>query len=213
MPRNKYPEETEKKIIDKAMELFITKGYENTSVQDIIDATGLSKGAIYHHFTSKEQILLTVYDIISKRTSSEMMRIVTSDKMNGGEKLRAMFMNSFQDDEHIRFMKSLPNLLENPHFLVLHLKDTIEDIAPRYIYPVLQEGILDGSITCEYPMETAQVLMVLSNVWMNPLIYTETMENTEHKVAILYRIMHALGIDMVDQATYDRVQDVIEELK
>ena len=42
MPRNKYPEETEQKIIEKALELFTSKGYESTSVQDIIDATGLS---------------------------------------------------------------------------------------------------------------------------------------------------------------------------
>ena len=94
MPRNKYPEETEQKIIEKALELFTSKGYESTSVQDIIDATGLSKGAIYHHFDSKESILLTVYERIFGKAWQEMMKIVESKEMNGREKLQAIFLHS-----------------------------------------------------------------------------------------------------------------------
>ena len=49
MPRNKYPEQTVEKILDAAALLFTQKGYQNTTLQDIIDATKLSKGAVYHH--------------------------------------------------------------------------------------------------------------------------------------------------------------------
>ena len=56
MARNKYPEETIQKILDTAERLFIEKGYDHTSLQDIIESTGLSKGGIYHHFASKEDI-------------------------------------------------------------------------------------------------------------------------------------------------------------
>lgn len=51
MARNKHPEETVNFILDTAFRLFMEKGYEHTSIQDIIDHLGgLSKGAIYHHF-------------------------------------------------------------------------------------------------------------------------------------------------------------------
>lgn len=56
MPRNKYPEQTVEKILNAAAALFAEKGYAHTTLQDIIDATGLSKGAVYHHFQSKEEI-------------------------------------------------------------------------------------------------------------------------------------------------------------
>ncbi len=56
MARNKYPEETVRKILDTAERLFIETGYDRASLQEIIDETGLSKGAIYHHFASKEDI-------------------------------------------------------------------------------------------------------------------------------------------------------------
>ena len=51
MARNKHHEETVGRILDVASRLFLEKGYEHTSIQDIINNLGgLSKGAIYHHF-------------------------------------------------------------------------------------------------------------------------------------------------------------------
>ena len=55
MARNKHPEETVAKILDVSMRLFTEQGYEHTTIQDIVDALGMSKGAIYHHFKSKEE--------------------------------------------------------------------------------------------------------------------------------------------------------------
>ena len=46
MARNKHPEQTLEKIVVTAARLFVEKGYEQTSVQDILDATGLSKGGL-----------------------------------------------------------------------------------------------------------------------------------------------------------------------
>ncbi|MFR3031797.1 MAG: TetR/AcrR family transcriptional regulator [Blautia sp.] len=58
MARNKYPEETVEKILEVSQRLFLEKGYDNTTIQDIVDnLEGLSKGAIYHHFKSKEAIM------------------------------------------------------------------------------------------------------------------------------------------------------------
>lgn len=60
MARNKYPERTREKILDVSFQLFAKKGYEKTSIQDIVNALGMSKGAIYHHFSSKEEILESI---------------------------------------------------------------------------------------------------------------------------------------------------------
>lgn len=57
MPRNKYPEETIQKILDASLKLFLEKGYEETTVLDIIaEMGGLTRGAFYHHFKSKEEV-------------------------------------------------------------------------------------------------------------------------------------------------------------
>ena len=76
MARNKYPEETINKILDVAAQLFLEKGYEHTSIQDIVNNLGgLSKGAIYHHFKSKEDILDGVMDKLYQNNENELEHI------------------------------------------------------------------------------------------------------------------------------------------
>lgn len=56
--RNKHPEVTVDKVLEISKRLFLEKGYDNTTIQDIVDELGgLTKGAIYHHFKSKEDIM------------------------------------------------------------------------------------------------------------------------------------------------------------
>lgn len=53
---------TRQNIIEKSLQLFSIKGYYNTSVNDILNATGLTKGGLYGHFKSKEDIWYAVYE-------------------------------------------------------------------------------------------------------------------------------------------------------
>ena len=76
MARNKHPEETVNLILDVSYRLFMKKGYEHTSIQDIISHLGgLSKGAIYHHFKSKEEILMAVSDRMTEESNQLLVRI------------------------------------------------------------------------------------------------------------------------------------------
>ena len=73
MARHKYPEETYQLILDVSTRLFFEKGYERTSLQDIIDGLGgLTKGAIYYHFRSKEEILIAVVEAMSRENNAVM---------------------------------------------------------------------------------------------------------------------------------------------
>lgn len=75
MARNKYPEQTVKLILDVSTRLFVEKGYEQTSLQDIINETKLSKGAIYHHFSSKEEIFEAIFRRIGEENSVALAKI------------------------------------------------------------------------------------------------------------------------------------------
>lgn len=96
--RNKYPEETIERILDVSLELFIQKGYENTSIQDIVNNLGgLSKDAIYHHFKSKEEILEAVSKRIYSSTKTSMLSIINSRELTGLKKLRKIFKYSIEN--------------------------------------------------------------------------------------------------------------------
>ena len=53
---------TRQAIVDRSLQLFSVKGYYNTSIKDVLEATGLTKGGLYGHFHSKEEIWYAVYD-------------------------------------------------------------------------------------------------------------------------------------------------------
>ena len=77
MARNRNSHETRKKILEVSKDLFLEKGFDNTSIQDIIDGLGgLTKGVIYHHFESKHDILQTIISennpLIVKSSATKM---------------------------------------------------------------------------------------------------------------------------------------------
>ena len=100
MARNKYPEETQRKILDIAFRLFSEKGYDHTTIQDIVDALGMSKGAVYHHFKSKEDILDHLYDRYYL-DSGMIDRVLTAPGLTGLEKLRQLLLRQLSDKEKL----------------------------------------------------------------------------------------------------------------
>ena len=112
MARNKYPEETYQLILDVSTRLFFEKGYEQTSLQDIIDGLGgLTKGAIYYHFRSKEEILIAVVERMSKGNSAMMKEIRDDPSLTGKEKIEKMFAKSLTDPKQKELFTVTPNLV------------------------------------------------------------------------------------------------------
>src|SRR6202171_5234257 len=58
-------EQTRKKIVEAAAPIFNQRGYEGSSLNDLMEATGLKKGGIYRHFTSKEELAVEAFDYTS----------------------------------------------------------------------------------------------------------------------------------------------------
>jgi AcrR family transcriptional regulator len=71
-------QETKEKIIEKAAELFNTKGYAASSMNDIMEATGLKKGGIYNHFQSKDEIAAEAFEYAVKRTGGIMFKKISA---------------------------------------------------------------------------------------------------------------------------------------
>ena len=115
MARNKYPEETVNLILETAMKLFAEKGYEHTSIQDIINNLGgLSKGAIYHHFRSKEDILNAVTIKMSEQSNKMLFEIQNSPGLTGKEKLRKLLVESLNRSVHDEIFAAAPNIGDSP---------------------------------------------------------------------------------------------------
>jgi TetR/AcrR family transcriptional regulator, cholesterol catabolism regulator len=117
-------DERKVQFIETAMKLFAEKGYYSTSIQDIVDAWGISKGAFYHHFSSKEDLMLAV---IRHHFEKMMASITAISEDSGSEKERfiqqiaAHFANMHEHKDFLQMMMSeqLPKISDDiRHYLL-----------------------------------------------------------------------------------------------
>lgn len=218
MARNKYPEETVRRILDVAEELFYTKGYEHTTMADIVDGLGgLTKGAVYHHFKSKEEIFEAVFERANRPVYERSDAILADRTLTGLEKFRALDKASSEGPsvDMWHAMKPSSDPVQNPRLIAQEFVDAM-DTAHRYVEPVIREGMADGSIAAEHPREVAEVLILLANLWLVPMfnpLPADDREAYQRRVQTFLRVSHAVGVDLVDWKSLDqkRVGKVAEE--
>lgn len=211
MARNKYPEVTVEKILDVAQQLFLEKGYDNTTIQDIVDHLGgLSKGAVYHHFKSKEEIMDAVSDrMFSANNPFEKVR--GRSDLSGLEKLReAIRLN--QADEALTSMtiQSIP-ITRNPRLLVEMIQSNLRVLTPYY-EELLEEGNQDGSLHTEYAREIAELMPLLTSLWLLPSVFPMDKERMKHKFRFLGDMLEKMGVPLMDDSIYALVDAFFEKM-
>ena len=200
MPRNKYPEKTVERILQTSYYLFTTRGYDNVSIQNIVDELGdITKGAIYHHFKSKDDILSAIFDKLCEEYSFTNM-IKNHTGLNALEKIRASFKKAANDENVRRMnMETIP-LIHNPHFFTQLVETVLKNISPQ-IEVLIKEGNEDSSMKVDpkYTKEAAEVFGLLSKVWLLPTLIDNSMEAAFRKIDMLKVILDAIGIPLLDE--------------
>lgn len=209
MARNKNPEETINLILDVAFRLFMEKGYEYTSIQDIIDQLGgLSKGAIYHHFKSKEDILVAVTDRMTSESNQMLATIRDDPNRNGKEKLKAIFKASIYRPVQEDIFTIAPNLNHNSKLILMIIQDIMNEVVPHYILPIINQGVADGSIQTEYPKQLAELIIFVGNLWTNPMLFHHTKEEYYCKLIVFSQMLRGLNLDIIDEEIISRLQEL-----
>ena len=211
MSRNKYPEETVERILDTAQRLFLEKGYEQTTIQDITDNLGgLTKGAIYHHFKSKEEII----DAVSDRMffSNNPFEAVRERKdLNGLQKLREAIRLNQSDQERTNLtIQSIP-VCKNPRLLMEMINSNRKILTPYY-QELLEEGNRDGSIHTKYAKEIAELMPLLTSLWMLPSVFPGSKEDMKHKFLFIGEMLDKMGVPLFDQEILQIVDDFFDQL-
>lgn len=205
MARNKYPELTVEKILEVSQRLFLEKGYEQTTIQDIVDNLGgLTKGAVYHHFKSKEEIINALGDKMFLGNNPFNV-VKEQNELNGLQKIQKAMMLNQEDSERATLSKNMIPLLENPRILAGMIESQRKYLSPEF-YKLIEEGIEDGSIITEYPNELAEILPLLE-LWLMPSIFPATEEELHHKVMFVKEMFERMGVPLFD----DQILSMINE--
>lgn len=197
MARNKYPEETREKILGVARQLFYEKGYDDTTIQDIIDRLGgLTKGVIYHHFKSKQDIFESVMESFGG-VDGQPNWYENWQGETGLEKIKLQILKSLQNFERYAVLYSAEVLLKSPRMIGEAYLSSLNEGAD-YLQVYIDEGISDGSITTSYPRELSEFISLTLNVWLGLNIVRYSKEELENKMNFLQNAFQSISVPIID---------------
>ncbi len=194
-PVKKLPEQWKKEIMDAARELFISQGYEETSVSDIMNAAGGAKGMFYHFFQSKEELMHTLGNqMFFENNPFETIRY--KHDLNGLQKIKSLLALNQSDDVRNRLNMEAVSILKDPHILAAAVAENRRILTPLWL-ELLEEGRRDGSIQTEYVKELAELLPLI-NFWLMPTIFPATEEELHHKYQFVIEVLEHMGLPVFD---------------
>ena len=205
MGRAKQPEETIALILKVSQQLFYEKGFDKTSIQDIMNETKRSKGGIYHHFKSKEAIFEAICDEIGLQNEIALSKIRDNQNLSGIEKLNQIFNESFMRLD-IHFLGQMHEYLQkNPKFIVMCLNEIAELSVPKYLLPIIEQGNQDGTLSIDNPIEVAEAVLILTNIWLNPTVFTSESSSTVKRCEVINKFCRTYGFELISKETIDHI--------
>lgn len=175
-------------ILENAAKLFAEKGFAGTALQDIADAMDLTRPAVYHYFSSKEEVLATLVAETSLSTAERIQKVRVQKDLNPSEKLRLVAGQLVRErttaPERFRMLDRTESALP-PEIGKKHRA------ARRAVLAELTAIIVEG-VTAGHFRQTDERLAALSVLgmsnwvawWYNPS-HEEPEESADHIVATL----------------------------
>lgn len=191
----KDAEERRNEILDTAEELFMVHGYEQSSVQGIIDKIGIAKGTFYYYFKSKEELLNGIVDRYNQIIVNRAMLIAKNKKMGCLQRFQRI-IQSMQISGEVN-----PEVMEQLHTqqnALLHQKvlgSMINNLTP-ILTEITIEGNADGSFHCRFPRESVEMLLTYGLTAFDSDIIDFPEEQKNEKMSAMYAIAALLlGVD------------------
>ncbi len=151
-------------ILDVTQRLVQAKGYEQMTIQDILDDLQLSKGAFYHYFTSKQQLLEALIERMQEEIAPIVHSIVHDPHLSALEKLRHLFatLSRWKSAQKGFFLALLHVWYADDNALIRQKTRamTIKQIAPQ-LQLIVQQGIQESSVVTAYPEQMGELILCL----------------------------------------------------
>ncbi len=151
-------------FLDAAERLMVTRGWEQVTLQDILDETGASKGAFYHYFDSREALAQAVVTRMTDAAMAFIDPIVTDPALPAAAKLQAVFSTAGRwkterSDLLLAFMRSWYSD-DNDLLRLRAAREGTARLRPA-IAAILRQGVAEGAFTPSSPDDAAAMLMAL----------------------------------------------------
>ena len=206
-PVKKPPEQWKKEILDAAKELFLTKGYEETAISDIMELAGGAKGMFYRFFESKEEVMHALGDqMFFENNPFEAVR--GRSDLNGLQKIREVLAIDRADEEREKINTQAVSILKDPRILAAVVEANRRVLTPLWL-ELIEEGQGDGSIQTKYAKELSELLPLI-NFWLMPSVFPADAEGIRHKCRFVAEVFSAMGLPIIEDEMYGRAERILE---
>jgi len=151
-------------ILDVAQRLIYTKGYEQMTIQDILDNLQISKGAFYHYFDSKQALLEAIIERMQQEVEQILLPIVQDPQLPALEKLHRFFatVSSWKAARKDFFLALLRVWYRDDNAIVRQkLRTTGTTWLAPWLSAIIHQGVEEGVLTTSYPDWVGEVALVL----------------------------------------------------
>ena len=190
----KEAEERRNEILDVAERLFVTKGFDQTSITDILNEIGIARGTLYYHFKSKEDILDAIISRITKKLVAQAEAIAGQKEIPVLQRLTLMMKAlNVNDDLGHEIMEQV----HKPQNALMHQKmqgELLASVNPL-ITSLIKEGIARGICQTEYPAEVVEMTLLYSNTVFDDLAEHSEEERNRKIAAFIYNLERLLGME------------------
>lgn len=191
-------------ILDISFSLFLEKGYDNTSISDILSKLDIARGTLYYHFESKEAIMDAIIERSAKKIVEEAQSIVLKKELPVYEKIFALFSSTSM--KRLSGGDLMIDYMNQPQNALFHEKSNISFI--QKITPILgdiiKEGVEEGIFHNAFPYESAELILVMIIGFID--VHYENMDKKDlerRTESLLYNIERMLG---AKEGSFDRLK-------
>jgi len=181
-------------ILDVAQKLFIEKGFDGTSTNDILKEVGIARGTLYYHFNSKEQIM----DALVERTNQQLIeraKQVAEDKEISVEERLFLCVKALHLEED-EGSEMLIDHIHRPQNALMQQK--MQLLLVKGVVPILgeliKEGIEKGIFSTAYPFEAMELALIYMHALLDENMDGLTQAQQEKKLlAFIYHFERIVG--------------------
>ena len=156
----KKGERRKQELLQIAYRMFISRGYESTSVDEIIEEAGIAKGTFYYYFETKEQLLEEVIGMMIDRETEAAEQVLKAE-IPIPQKIIGIISSLRPAKEEM----PIEGALMQPENMVMHgkIRKKIVEKAVPLLAEVVEEGIAEGVFSCDCIPERVRMLLVISS--------------------------------------------------
>lgn len=190
----KDAEERKNEILDVAERLFVTKGFDDTSTNDILNEIGIARGTLYYHFKSKEDILDAMIKRMTKQLIEKAADIFEQKDIPVLQRLSIMIMALHVDGN---LGQEVMEQVHKPQNALLHQKmqeGLLAGIKPL-MTGLIEEGIKQGICQTDHPAEVVEMTLLYSMVAFDTLAHNDEEAENKKIAAFIYNLERLLGME------------------